>query len=111
MRRTAALVLVSMVFVASLASAPAGGVAGFGDVTTARFYTAAVQWMVDSAITTGTSPSCFSPDDPVTRGQVAALMWRMEGFPVGSPPHPFSDVVKDWQQARGSPDVRGRRHV
>ena len=81
-----------------LPASTAGGVAGFGDVASGRFYTAPVQWMVDNDITTGTSPTCFSPEDPVTRGQVAAFMWRMEGFPGGSPPHPFSDVVKDWQQ-------------
>ena len=54
--------------------------------------------MIDNAITTGTSPTCFSPQDPATRGQVAAFMWRMEGSPAGSPPHPFTDVVKAWQQ-------------
>ena len=31
-------------------AAPAGSVAGFGDVAHGRFYTAAVQWMVDEAI-------------------------------------------------------------
>jgi hypothetical protein len=63
-----------------------------------RFYTDAVQWMVDNDITTGTTPSCFSPDDPVSRGQVAAFMWRMEGEPDPGPPHGFSDVVAAWQQ-------------
>jgi hypothetical protein len=43
---------------------PASGVAGFGDVPHDRFYAEAVQWMVDNDITTGTSPSCFSPEDP-----------------------------------------------
>ncbi|NIR35251.1 MAG: S-layer homology domain-containing protein, partial [Actinobacteria bacterium] len=51
--------------------------AGFGDVGAGRFYTDAVQWMVDNDITTGVSPNCFCPDDPVTRGQAAAFMWRM----------------------------------
>ena len=41
-------------------SPPAGGVAGFGDIADAKFYTTAVQWMVDEDITTGTSPTCFS---------------------------------------------------
>jgi hypothetical protein len=76
----------------------AGAVAGFGDVDAGRFYTEAVQWMVDEDITTGTSPTCFSPEDLVTRGQAAAFIWRMEGRPGGSPPHGFVDVVADWQQ-------------
>ena len=79
----------------------AGGVARFGDIEPMRFYTPAVQWMVDDEITTGTSENCFSPNDFVTRGQAAAFMWRMEGFPAPGAAHPFSDVVAPWQ--RGCP--------
>jgi hypothetical protein len=77
---------------------PVSGVAGFGDIENGRYYTEAVQWMVDNAVTTGTSPTCFSPDRPVTRGQVAAFLHRMEGEPSESPPHSFVDVVATWQQ-------------
>jgi hypothetical protein len=92
-------VLMATLVAASLAAAPpAGAVAGFGDVDSDRFYTDAVQWMVDNDITTGTSPTCFSPDEPVTRGQAAAFLWRMEAFPAGAAPHPFDDVVAPWQQ-------------
>ena len=92
---TAALLAVAGVLAVP---APAGGVAGFGDVDDDQFYTAPVQWMVDNEITTGTSPTCFSPADPVTRGQAAAFMWRMEGSPAGSAAHPFTDVIAAWQQ-------------
>ena len=34
---------------------------------------------------------------PVTRGEAAVFLWRMEGAPT-APPHPFTDVVLDWQQ-------------
>ena len=89
--------IVALAASAALASiSPAGGVAGFGDVPAERFYTEAVQWMVDNDITTGTSPTCFSPNDAVTRGQAAAFMWRMEGEP-DAPPHPFIDVNAVWQ--------------
>ena len=53
--------------------------------------------MVDNEITTGTSPFCFSPWDPVTRAQAAAFLWRMAGEP-SAPSHPFGDVSRDWQQ-------------
>ena len=79
-------------------AAPAFGVAGFGDVEPGRFYTTPVQWMAAEGITTGTSPTCFSPDHPVTRGQAAAFLWRIEGSPTGAPAHPFVDVVSGWQQ-------------
>ena len=53
--------------------------------------------MVDNGITTGTSEVCFSPDDPVTRGQAATFLWRMEGEP-DAPTHGFVDVVASYQQ-------------
>ena len=98
-RRTLAVCLVLSIATSGVMSAsPAAGVAGFGDVDSDMFFTAPVQWMVDNAITTGVSPSCFGPDDPVTRGQVAAFMWRMEGAPAPARAHVFGDVVAPWQQ-------------
>lgn len=79
-------------------ASPAGAIAGFGDVESGRYYTAAVQWMVDEGVTTGTSPSCFSPDGLVTRGQLAAFLWRMEGEPTPPAGHPFADVIAGWQR-------------
>lgn len=87
-----------MLGAALTAPVPAHGVAGFGDVYEARYFTEAVQWMVDADITTGTSRACFSPDDQVTRGQAAAFLWRMEGRPRAGA-HQFSDVTASWQQA------------
>ncbi|MDG2025671.1 MAG: S-layer homology domain-containing protein [Acidimicrobiales bacterium] len=81
----------------ALPATPATGVAGFGDVAPARYFTDAVQWMVDEDITTGTSETCFSPEDAVTRGEAAAFLWRMKGEPAAAP-HPFGDVTAAWQQ-------------
>jgi len=75
----------------------AGAIAGFGDVSEGRFFDRAVQWMVDSGITDGTEPGCFSPNESVTRGQAAAFLWRSSGRPP-APSHPFDDVERDWQQ-------------
>lgn len=87
----------SVVVLLAISAAPASGVAGFGDVADERYFTDAIQWMVDNDITTGTSDTCFSPDDAVTRGQAAAFLWRMEGEPAAAP-HPFVDVSAGWQQ-------------
>ena len=88
------------VIAATLATAsPTGALAGFGDAIPSRYYADGVQWMVDNEITTGTTPTCFSPDDPVTRGQAAAFTWRMEGEPAPGDPHTFLDVVAAWQQS------------
>lgn len=53
----------------------------FDDVLEGRYYTQAVAWMVEYQITTGTSENEFSPDDPVTRGQIATFLWRLAGRP------------------------------
>ncbi|MEM7143098.1 MAG: S-layer homology domain-containing protein [Actinomycetota bacterium] len=97
--RSAAAVIVGLL-VAALASpaTPASAVAGFGDVEREEYWAEPVQWMVDNDITTGTGEGCFSPDDPVTRGQAAAFMYRMEGEPAVSSGHPFTDVTAGWQQ-------------
>ncbi len=54
---------------------------GFSDTVADAFYEAGVTWMVDQGITTGTTPT--TPDSAVTRGQLAAFLWRFAGEPVG----------------------------
>ena len=93
----AALLAAVLLPAALVGSPPAAGVAGFGDVNGAQDYANAVQWMVDNDITTGTSEACFSPDKPVTRGQAATFLWRMEGE-QSAPPHRFVDVTARYQQ-------------
>jgi M6 family metalloprotease-like protein len=90
------VLLVSVAGFLMLVSGPAGGHAGFGDVGES-YYTTSVQWLVDNEITTGTSPGCFSPNEPVTRGQAAAFLWRMEDEQPAAA-HSFTDVVASWQQ-------------
>ena len=53
----------------------------FEDVPADQFYTDAVAWMVEFNITNGTSPTTFSPVDVVTRGQIAAFLYRLAGLP------------------------------
>ncbi len=82
---------------------------GFSDVPAGRFYTEAVDWLFHAGITTGTGGGKFSPDDPVTRGQMATFLWRLEGSPAGAPQSGFSDVAPgryysaavDWLLDRG----------
>ena len=68
------------------------GPGGFYDVEAGRYYSAAIGWLAEAGITTGTAPGEFSPDDPVTRGQMATFLWRYRGTPAGSPASPFTDV-------------------
>lgn len=65
---------------------------GFLDVLVGTFYTDPVAWLVARGITTGTSATTYSPDDPVTRGQMAAFLWRFGGRVPAVAGTPFVDV-------------------
>ena len=65
----------------------------FKDVPAGEYYADAVAWAVRNNITTGTSPTTFSPNEGCTRGQVVTFLWRSQGEPkpTGSN-NPFKDV-------------------
>ncbi|MEM8706672.1 MAG: S8 family serine peptidase [Actinomycetota bacterium] len=54
----------------------------FTDVTPGAYFADPVAWMVAEGITTGTSPTTFSPNSAVTRGQLATFLWRLAGEPI-----------------------------
>ena len=65
----------------------------FTDVPEGEYYYDAVAWAVANGITTGTSPTTFSPDEGCTRGQVVTFLWRSAGQPEPtSTKNPFKDV-------------------
>jgi len=95
-------ILMSLIaFVVLTAAAPAGASTGFGDIDDDSYYTDAVRWMVSEGITTGLEPGCFGPDEHVSRGQVAAFLYRLDAS-LGNAPqsdvHPFGDVTASYQQ-------------
>ena len=50
--------------------------AGFADVLGDQWYTDAVNWGQDSGVVQGYSSSAFGPEDPVTREQMALMLYR-----------------------------------
>ena len=71
----------------------------FDDVDPSSFAFDDIRLLWELGITTGTSPTTYSPDDNVTREQMAAFLGRIgnawtPAFPnmVGVDPHPFTDV-------------------
>ncbi len=67
----------------------------FTDVGSKAFYRKAVLWAVENGITSGTSKTTFSPNDPCTRGQIATFLWRAKGKPTPTSTNmPFNDVAK-----------------
>lgn len=67
----------AMSFLWHYAGSPAASAPGaFTDVPPAASYAQAVAWAVESGITSGTSETTFSPDEPCTRGQIATFLYR-----------------------------------
>ena len=54
----------------------AAGAAGFDDVEAGSWYEAAVGWASANKIVTGYDEKTFAPNDPVTREQLAAILFR-----------------------------------
>ncbi len=82
----------------SLGNNPIAGENPFDDVT-ASYQIGPVGWMAASNITTGTSPTTYEPEAPITRGDFATLLWRYAEQPLGDPQHPFTDVTAGYQHA------------
>jgi len=84
------------IYIWKMENQPTAPMHSFGDIT-AENQNAAVSWMVDNEITTGTSIMTFSPDTALTRAQLVTFLWRLAGKPP-APDHPFDDVQATWQQ-------------
>jgi len=68
---------------------------GFSDVDTSAFFSQAVCWLKERAVTTGVGGnlSSFAPGRLMTRGEMALFLWRLVGSPTGSPAPRFTDLV------------------
>ena len=57
-----------------------GGSSGFTDVAAGMYYADAVGWAAANGIVNGVSETRFAPDDPITREQLAAILYRYAQF-------------------------------
>ena len=64
----------------------------FTDVSPNAYYYNAVLWAVEQGITTGLTATTFGPDATVTRGQVAAFLYRAAAAARPNTFNPFTDV-------------------
>ena len=56
----------------------------FTDVKPNDYFYEAVLWAVENGITSGTSPTSFSPSKTITSGQVVSFLWRSSGKPAAT---------------------------
>ena len=59
---------------------PAAGTSPFTDVDAGQWYAKAVAWAAANGVVNGTSPTTFNPNDPITREQMAAILYRYASF-------------------------------
>lgn len=65
----------------------------FSDVAAGAWYTDAILWAQQEGILSGYGGGQFGPSDPVTREQIAAILWRDAGSPEVSANANFSDIA------------------
>ncbi len=56
----------------------------------------AVEYCLDKGIMAGTGDDTFTPDGTITRGQFAAMFYRLAGEPEASETCKFTDLTQDW---------------
>ena len=76
------------------------------DVISESWYESAVEWALQNKIINGTSETTFAPDEPITREQMAVIIYNYfkgKGYYIGTTdtaPAPFSDIgsVSMWAE-------------
>lgn len=67
------------------------GNSAFSDVAEDAWYASGVSWAREMGITGGYGDGRFGPNDPVTREQLAAILWRYAGSPEAETAALFAD--------------------
>lgn len=88
---------------AVMAPVAAFAVAGFDDVPAGHTHEDGIQWVKDSGVTAGCSPTEYCPDDSVTRAQMATFMHRLSGHASGISPSVDADSVDGLDAAQIKP--------
>ena len=94
---------------------PAAGEAAFSDVPAGQWYTEAVAWAAANSIVNGVSDTTFAPNDPVTREQMAAILYRyaqykgydvtasgdLSGYTDAGVIRPYAEAAMAWANGAG----------
>ena len=79
-----------------LEASPAAGECAFPDVAPGRFYSEAVSWAAAEGIVTGYRPEAFGPEDPVTREQLALILYRYLAWKGTDPSAGITDRLGEY---------------
>lgn len=72
-------------------SPAATGSVGFTDVADNSWYAAPAAWAAQNGIISGYGNGLFGSNDPVTREQIAAILWRYDGSELAATEAQFAD--------------------
>lgn len=67
--------------------------AGFPDIPDDYWAKDAIDYMTSRGLMSGKLDGTFAPNETITRGTVAMMLWRMAGYPEADGASPFSDVT------------------
>ena len=72
----------------------------FDDILAGDWFADAVLWCEEVGIATGVDAHHFAPHDPVTREQLALMLWRLAGWPESGPTAIFWDgaQISEWSR-------------
>ena len=82
----------------------------FAYVDNGAWYADAVNWAYASGIISGNNENLFEPDEPITKEDTAAILWRAEGSPAVDGAEDFADETSisayaaqavDWARVNG----------
>lgn len=96
----------------SAAGSPAPeGAGAFPDVPAGAWYASAAQWAHETGLMIGDEQGCFLGENPVSREQFAAILWRyagsepasggVDGFTDGAEIAPYARTAVVWAKAQG----------
>lgn len=93
-----------------IAGCPGATSNSFSDVDADAWYANAANWAYEIGLIGGYGDGRFGPSDPITREQMATILWRYEGSPEAGSPSNFSDqfdisdyarIAVNWAQEKG----------
>lgn len=96
------------VFYRMAGSPEVSGADAFADTPAGAWYEDAILWAGQNGIMSGYTAASFGPNDPVTRAQIAAILWRYAGQPDSDAAENYTDETSipswadtavDWAQA------------
>ena len=102
--------MLTVVLYRAAGSPAVSGQAAFSDLVPGAYYESAVAWASANGIVTGYRDGRFRPDTPVSRAQIAAILWRYAGSPTADAGQDFADESSiptyaapavDWARANG----------